>query len=71
VNDDEVVGVLDWEKLDQLRDSLAASASILEVVHEDREAFHLKVGNLDLCAIKGKVAEAVEQTGIGYGGYSR
>ena len=70
VFDDEVVGGLEWEKLDQLRDSLAASEGITEVLHEDREVFHLKVGNLELAAVEGKVAEAVERAGIGSGGYS-
>ena len=70
VFDDEVVGGLDWEKLDQLRDNLAASEGIIEVLHEDREVFHLKVENLNLSAVERKVAEAVEQTGIGYGNYS-
>ncbi len=70
VFEDEVVGGLDWEKLDQLRDNLAASEGITEVLHEDREVFHLKAENLNLSAVEGKVAEAVEQTGIGYGGYS-
>jgi len=32
--------------------------------------FHLKVEDLDLSAIEGKVAEAVERTGIDYGDYS-
>ncbi len=70
VFDDEVVGGLDWEKLDQLRDTLSASEGITEVLHEDREVFHLKVEDLDLSSVEGKVVEAVEQTGIGYGGYS-
>ncbi len=68
VFDDEVVGGLDWEKLDQLRDNLVASESIVEVLHEDREVFHLKVENLNLSSIEEKVAEAVEQTGIDYYG---
>ena len=71
VFDDEIVGGLDWEKLDDLRDSLAAFEGITEVLHEDREVFHLKVDALDLSSLEGKVAEAVEQTGIGYGGSSR
>ena len=71
VFDDEVVGGLDWEKLDHLRENLAASDGIIEVLHEDREVFHLKVENLDLLAVEGKVAESVELSGIGnYGGYS-
>ena len=70
VFDDEVVGGLEWEKLDQLRDNLAASEGIIGVLHEDREVFHLKVEDLDLSAIEGKVAEAVERTGIDYGDYS-
>jgi hypothetical protein len=70
VFDDEVVGGLEWEKLDRLREHLAASEGITGVLHEDREVFHLKVEDLDLSAIEGKVAEAVERTGIGYGDYS-
>ena len=70
VFDDEVVGGLEWEKLDQLRDNFAASEGIIGVLHEDREVFHLKVEDLDLSAIEGKVAEAVERTGIDYGDYS-
>ncbi len=70
VFDDEVVGGLDWEKLDHLRDNLAASEGITEVLHEDREVFHLKVEGLNLSSVEGKVAEAVEQTGIGYEGSS-
>ena len=70
VFDDEVVGGLDWEKLDQLRDNLAASEGIVEVLHEDREVFHLRVEDPNLSAVEGKVAEAVERTGIGYGGHS-
>ena len=70
VFDDEVVGGLDWEKLDRLRDNLSASEGIIEVLHEDREVFHLKVENPDRSAVAGKVAEAVERTGIGYGEYS-
>jgi hypothetical protein len=65
VFDDEVVGGLDWEKLDQLRDNLAASECVTEVVHEDREVFHLKVENLDFPSVQAKVAEAVQQTDIG------
>ncbi len=68
VFDDEVVGGLDWEKLDRLRENLAASEGITDVLHEDREVFHLKVEGLDLCAVEGKIIEAVEKTGIGYGG---
>jgi hypothetical protein len=70
VFDDEVVGGLEWEKLDQLRDNLAASEGITGILHEDREVFHLKVEDLDLSAIEGKVAEAVERTGIDHGDYS-
>jgi hypothetical protein len=65
VFDDEVVGGLEWETLDQLRDNLAASEGISEVVQEDREVFHLKVENLDFPSVEAKVAEAVEQTDIG------
>jgi hypothetical protein len=71
VFDDEVVGGLEWENLDQLRDSLAASEGITEVLHEDREVFHLRVGNVDLSALEGKVVEAVERTGLGQDGYPR
>ncbi len=67
VFDDEVVGGLDWEKLDHLRSNLAASGGINEVLHEDREVFHLKAETLNLSSVQRKVAEAVEQTGIGYG----
>ena len=65
VFDDEVVGGLDWETLDQLRDNLAASEGIREVVQEDREVFHLKVHNLDFPSVEAMVAEAVEQADIG------
>ena len=65
VFDDEVVGGLEWETLDQLRDNLAASEGISEVVQEDREVFHLKVLNLDIPSVEAKVAEAIEQTDIG------
>ena len=65
VIDDEVVGGLEWETLDQLRNNLAASEGISEVVQEDREVFHLKVLNLDIPSVEAKVAEAIEQTDIG------
>ncbi len=65
VFDDEVVGGLEWEMLDRLRDNLEASEGITEVLHEDREVFHLK-GNIDLSSVQRKVAGAIEQTGIGY-----
>jgi hypothetical protein len=70
VFDDEVVGGLEWGRLDRLRDNLAASEDITDVLHEDREVFHRKVEDLDLPAVEGKVAKAVERTGIGYGGDS-
>ncbi len=70
VFDDELVGGLEWEKLDRLRDNLAASGGIVDVLHEDREVFHLKVEEADVSAVEGKVAEAIERTGIGYGGHS-
>ena len=70
VFDDEVVGGLDWEQLDQLRDNLAASEGIVEVLHEDREVFHLRVEDPNLTSVEGKVAKAVERTGIDYGDYS-
>ena len=62
--DDEVVGGLEWEKLDQLRDTLASSDCVSEVVQEDRDVFHLKVINLDFPSVEAKVAEAVEQSDI-------
>jgi hypothetical protein len=65
VFDDEVVGSLEWEKLDQLRENLAASEGISEVLQEDREVFHLKVLGLDYTSVEVKVAGAIEQTDIG------
>ncbi len=65
VFDDALVGGLD-EELDELLANLAAAAGITEVIHEDREVFHLKVGNLDASAVREKAAEAVEQIGISY-----
>ena len=65
VFDDEVVGGLEWEELDRLRDNLAASDGITEVLHEDREVFHLKT-DVDYSSVEVKVAEAIERTGIGY-----
>jgi hypothetical protein len=65
VFDDEVVGGLEWEKLDQLRENLAASEGISEVLQEDREVLHLKVENLDFTLVEAKVAGAIEQTDIG------
>ena len=65
VFDDEVVGGLEWETLDQLRENLAASEGISEVHQEDREVFHLKVLNLDFLSVEAKVAEAVDQTDMG------
>ncbi len=69
VFDDEVVGALEWEMLDRLRDNLAACEGITEVLHEDREVFHLK-GDTELSSVQGRVAGAIEQTGIRYGGDS-
>jgi hypothetical protein len=66
VFDDEVVGGLDWEELDRLRDNLAASEGISEVLHEDREVFHLKVNDLDASAVQEKAAEAVERVSMRY-----
>jgi hypothetical protein len=66
VFDDEVVGGLDWEELDHLRDNLVASEGITEVIHEDREVFHLKVDNLDAPAVQEKAAEAVKQVGLSF-----
>jgi hypothetical protein len=66
VFDDEVVGGLDWKELDHLSGNLAASEGISEVLHEDREVFHLKVDDLDASAVQEKAAEAVERVGIRY-----
>ena len=66
VFDDAVVGGLDWEELDRLHDNLAASEGVDEVLHEDREVFHLKADDLDASAVQEKAAEAVERVGIGY-----
>ncbi len=68
VFDDEMVGGLEWERLDRLRDNLAASEGIADVLHEDREVFHLKVEESDLSSVEEKVAQAVERTGIGHRG---
>jgi hypothetical protein len=65
VFDDALVGGLD-EELDELYANLAAAGGITEVIHEDREVFHLRVDDLDAPALEEKVAEAVEQAGIGY-----
>ncbi len=48
----------------------AGSKGITEVLHEDREVFRLKVKALNISSVEGKVAEIVEQPGIGYGDYS-
>jgi hypothetical protein len=63
VFDDALVGGLD-EELDELRENLAASEGITEVLHEDREVFHLKADGLDASQVEEKVNEAVERTGI-------
>ena len=65
VFDDALVRGLDAE-LDELFANLDAAGGITEVIHEDREVFHLKVDNLDTSTVEEKVAEAVEQAGIGY-----
>jgi hypothetical protein len=64
VFDDEVVGGLEWETLDRLRENLAATEGISEVLQEDREVFHLKILGLDFRSVEAKVAEAIEQTDI-------
>lgn len=66
VFDDAVVGGLDWKELDHLSGNLAASEGISEVLHEDREVFHLKVDDLDDSAVQEKAAEAVERVGMRY-----
>ena len=63
--DDEVVGGLEWETLDQLRDNLAASEGISKVIQEDSEVFHLEVESHAFPSVEAKVAEAVERTDIG------
>ncbi len=65
VFDDALVGGLD-EELDVLLKNLAAADRITEVIHEDREVFHLKVDDLDAPALEEKVAEALEGAGIRY-----
>ncbi len=65
VFDDALVGGLD-EELDELLVNLAATGRITEVIHEDREVFHLKVDDLDASALEEKVAEALEGAGIRY-----
>ncbi len=65
VFDDALVGGLE-EELDELLANLAAARGITEVIHEDKEVFHLKVYNLDASALEEKVAEAMERAGIGY-----
>ncbi len=65
VFDDALVGGLD-EELDELLANLAAAGGIREVVHEDREVFHLKVEDLDASGVEEKVAGAVEETGLRY-----
>ena len=66
VFDDEVVGGLEWEELDRLRGKIAASEGIVEVLHEDREVFHLRVRTPDLSPVEGNVAEALGRTGLVY-----
>ena len=65
VFDDALVGGLE-EELDELVANLANAGGITEVIHEDREVFHLRVDDLHASALEEKVAEAMEQAGIGY-----
>ena len=65
VFDDALVGGL-GEDLDELLTYLAATGRITEVIHEDREVFHLKVDDLDASDLEEKVAEALERAGIRY-----
>ena len=65
VFDDAFVGGLE-EELDELLANLAAAGGIREVIHEDREVFHLKVEDLDASGVEEKVAGAVEQAGLRY-----
>jgi hypothetical protein len=66
VFDDAVVGGLDEEELEVLFVNLAAPEGITEVIHEDREVFHLKVENLDAPAVQEKATEAVKQVGLSF-----
>jgi len=45
---------------------VAATGGITEVIHEDREVFHLKVDDLDASDLEEKVAEALKRAGIRY-----
>ncbi len=65
VFDDALVGGL-GEDLDGLLANLAATRRITEVIHEDREVFHLKVDDLEVGGVEEKVAEALERAGIRY-----
>jgi hypothetical protein len=65
VFDESLVGGL-GEELEKLSANLAAAEGITEVIHEDREVFHLKVNNLDASAVREKVDKAMEQVGIRY-----
>ena len=48
-----IFGILD--RVSQLRDNLSASEGITEVLHQDREVFHLKVENPDRSSVERKV----------------
>jgi len=63
VFDDALVGGLD-EELDELREYLAASEGITEILHDDREVLHLRADDLNLSEVEEKVREAAERTGI-------
>jgi hypothetical protein len=65
VFDDALVGGLD-EELDELNTNLAAAEGLVEVLHEDREVFHLRVEGLDASEVEEKVNAAVERTGLSY-----
>jgi hypothetical protein len=65
VFDDELVGGLD-EELEELNANLAAAEGVTEVLHEDREVFHLRVQGLRVSDVEERVGEAVERTGISY-----
>jgi hypothetical protein len=65
VFDDALVGGLD-EELDELNANLAAAEGVTEVLHEDREVFHLRVEGLEVSDVEERVGEAVERTGISY-----
>jgi hypothetical protein len=63
VLDDALAGGSD-EVLDELREYLAASEGITEILHEDREVLHLRGDDLNLSEVAERVREAAERAGI-------